>query len=385
MTQLNYLNKMKILQDQYNLIKEGKVTKFHFMKLARHHFPDLVTPTLTYDDTLRVLKNRSIISEGIGGVITKGKTPDWHKIFKEKLNEDMSLEDAKKEAYRISKEEGVTQHVNSRGKDSYVVSDWYDSDSTVYSYENGRSLNEAKEAKAIEKEPTKDVVDMETKGYDYKDKKNYDNVFGEEFLKGFYTEMGDSKNKDKTVEELKQIVAKNLAKDMNHYVKDGQFGVKGVGYTTEAPGLGTPKEAKGKHKSSGYGDLKEGKDISIKGKIVKNAKQNGDKSFTVTYKDDTTANIAVSNDAWDDLYSKYGDIKESLKESILRAKIYQLIKEEFDQSPEEIEFEKATDLIDSGESVNSVANKFPNIDKKQLQKYADEKEGIESGDLESFS
>jgi hypothetical protein len=98
---------------------------------------------------------------------------------------------------------------------------------------------------------------MATRGYDYKDTKNYDNVFGQEFLKGFYTEMQDAKNKNKDVDELKAIVAKNLAKDMNHYVKDGQFGLKGVGYTTEAPGLGEPKEPKGKYKSSGYGDLKE--------------------------------------------------------------------------------------------------------------------------------
>jgi hypothetical protein len=33
------------------------------------------------------------------------------------------------------------------------------------------------------------------------------------------------------------------------------FGEKGLGFTTEAPGLGTPKEPKGKFKSSGYGDL----------------------------------------------------------------------------------------------------------------------------------
>jgi hypothetical protein len=69
--------------------------------------------------------------------------------------------------------------------------------------------------------------------------------------------MQDPKNEGKTVEELRAIVAKNLAKDLSHYVKDGQFGIKGVGYTTEAPGLGTPKPAKGKHKASGYGDLKE--------------------------------------------------------------------------------------------------------------------------------
>ena len=98
---------------------------------------------------------------------------------------------------------------------------------------------------------------MATRGYDYKDEKNYDNVFGEEFLKGYYTEMKDPKNEGKHVEELRQIVAKNLAKDISHYVKNGQFGTKGVGYTVDAPGLGESKPAKGPHKSSGYGDLKE--------------------------------------------------------------------------------------------------------------------------------
>ena len=51
------------------------------------------------------------------------------------------------------------------------------------------------------------------------------------------------------------IVTKNLSKDPLYYIKNGQFGTEGVGYTEEAPGLGKPKEAKGKYKSSGYGDL----------------------------------------------------------------------------------------------------------------------------------
>jgi hypothetical protein len=296
---------MKVLQEQYNLIKEGKGNKAHFLKTAFRLFPDMLSPVNTYEDTVHILKNRSIISEGIGGVVTTGKTPDWHQIFKENITEA---------------------------------------------------------AKAEEKEATKEVTDMETAGYDYKDKKNYDNVFGEEFLKGFYTEMGDSKNEGKTVEELRQIVAKNLAKDCNYYVKDGQFGLKGVGYETELPGLGTPKEAKGKFKSSGYGDLKEGKDISIKGKTVKNAKQNGDKSYTVTYEDDTTSNVAVSNDAWDDLNDKYGDIKKSLKESVLRAFISEMIKEALKSEDEEM-FSKATDvaekLYDKLGNVKAVLAKIP--------------------------
>ena len=76
----------------------------------------------------------------------------------------------------------------------------------------------AEEAKAEEKKPTKEVTDMETAGFDYKDEKNIDNLYGEAFLQGFYTEMEDPKNVDKTVDELKEIVAKNLAKDKTYYM-----------------------------------------------------------------------------------------------------------------------------------------------------------------------
>jgi NADP-dependent 3-hydroxy acid dehydrogenase YdfG len=39
----------------------------------------------------------------------------------------------------------------------------------------------------------------------------------------------------------------------------------GVGYTTEAPGLGEPKEPKGKFKSSGYGDIE--KEVKVKSNV----------------------------------------------------------------------------------------------------------------------
>jgi hypothetical protein len=190
---------MKSLQNQYNLIKEGKGSKDVFIKSAKTQFPDIPN-YYGFNETVNELKYRNILNEGMLGIVSAQPTlPDWFKLFNESINE----------------------------------------------------------AKAEEKKPTKEVVDMETRGFDYKDKKNIDNVYGEQFLKGFYTEMQDPKNEEKTVEELKSIVAKNLAKDQLHYVKDGQFGIKGVGYTTEAPGLGTPKEAKGKYKSSGYGNLNE--------------------------------------------------------------------------------------------------------------------------------
>ena len=63
--------------------------------------------------------------------------------------------------------------------------------------------------------------------------------------------MGDPKNVKKTVDELKAIVAKNMAKDANYYAKNGMFGVKGIGLETSTE----PKAPKGKYKASGYGDL----------------------------------------------------------------------------------------------------------------------------------
>jgi hypothetical protein len=283
---------MKTLQTQYNLIKEGKGDKAYFMKLARHNFPDLITPVLSYNDTITVLKNKSILSEGIGGLVTTGKKQDWHAIFNENMDklknenlypgEEWALQgegrfwivtyrtmDGKKE--KVFQSEGEAKEWiknNLEDKDNNDDNDEKykekidqyekrEKDIEKFGLQYLKHLKEAKEAKAEEKETTKEVTDMATRGYDYKDKKNYDNVFGQEFLKGFYTEMQDEKNKGKDVDELKAIVAKNLAKDMNYYVKDGQFGLKGVGYTTEAPGLGESKPATGKHKSSGYGDLKE--------------------------------------------------------------------------------------------------------------------------------
>jgi len=251
---------MKTLQEQYNLIKEGKGNKQQFFKSARHLFPDLVTPVNTFEDTVRILKNRGVIAEGIGGVVTKGKTPDWHVIFKENMNSLHEGEPRKGDKVEVDGKKGtVVAAYSERGAnfEQYDVKLEDGKEKKGLQAKDLKILKEAKEAKAEEKETTKEVTDMATRGYDYKDTKNYDNVFGQEFLKGFYTEMQDPKNDGKTVEELRAIVAKNLAKDLSHYVKDGQFGLKGVGYTTEAPGLGEPKPAKGKHKSSGYGDLKE--------------------------------------------------------------------------------------------------------------------------------
>jgi hypothetical protein len=121
-----------------------------------------------------------------------------------------------------------------------------------------KKKDEDEKVKAEEKKVSKPVEEDLAHNYDNSDDKNPDNMIFDQIMTGYYAEMKDPKNADKTMQELKDIVFKNLAKDPIYYTKNGQFGIKGLGYTTEAPGLGEPKEAKGKYKSSGYGDLKEG-------------------------------------------------------------------------------------------------------------------------------
>ena len=184
------------LQEHYNSIVGGKGNKAQFLKQARHLFPQHITNLLDFDTTVNVLKSKQIISENtIGGVVSKGfNIVDWKKVL-------------------------------------------------------------AEETKATEKNVSKEVEDYRKNAYNNADMKNADNVNFNEIMKGFYLELKNPKNHDKTVDELKDIVVKNLAKDALHYTKDGMFGVEGVGFTDEAPSLKQPVEPKGKHKSSGYGDL----------------------------------------------------------------------------------------------------------------------------------
>ena len=190
---------MKTLQEQFNLIQEGKGHKDMFLKSAKRLFPEYVTNFATYGEATTILKQRGIISEAAGGIVTK-RTFDPFKAF-----------------------------------NSFVT----------------------EEVKAEEKKTSKDVEDLQTRtAYDNTDYKNIDNLYGEEFLEGYYAEMKDPKNVDKTVDELKEIVRKNLAKNPTFYVESAAFGVKGIGYTKDAPGLGEGTPAKGKYKASGYGDIK---------------------------------------------------------------------------------------------------------------------------------
>ncbi len=207
----------KTLQDQYLLIKEGKGHKGVFLAEAKRNFPHIVPNSATFEEAAASLKTKNIISENIIG-----------------LTAVAGYEPKKKESYETAFEAFLAEAKK-------------------------KKENEDEKVKAEEKKVSKPVETDLEKQYDKTDDKNPDNLIFDQIMMGYYAEMKDPKNADKTMQQLKDIVLKNLAKDPIHYTKDGQFGVKDLGYVTEHPGLGTPKEATGKYKSSGYGNLSENK------------------------------------------------------------------------------------------------------------------------------
>ncbi len=76
----------KTLQQQYNLIKEGKGNKDDFLKSARRVFPEFVTSLTTYSDAVTILKGKSILNEGVGGIATQNPNNFIFKSFSPKMS-----------------------------------------------------------------------------------------------------------------------------------------------------------------------------------------------------------------------------------------------------------------------------------------------------------
>ena len=114
-------------------------------------------------------------------------------------------------------------------------------------YENKFAAFLAEEAKVEEKKVTKEVEEVAESNFDYKDVKNLDNQIGQEVLNGIYFEA--KQNPDKSLEEIREIVSKNLAKDGQHYMNNAMFGIDGLKAETMKC-----EEVSGKHAASGYSD-----------------------------------------------------------------------------------------------------------------------------------
>ena len=265
------------LQEQYNLIKEGKGAKDVFTKHAKALFPHLIPNHFGFDNASQILTQRGIISENVWGIATgTNNNPDWFKLFEE---------------YTASTEE--------------------------------------KETKADASKPAKEVDEYKEKS----NSKQYeaetgDDVIFDQYLNGLQIEACKTENNEKTVDELKKIVLKNLKKDKLYYTTKAAFGVEGIGYTEDAPGLGATKEVKGKYASSGMEPVK-----LNEGNLYHNEEWSLESEgpyFILTYHtaDGKKEKVFKSEPEAKEWIKKNLEENMNIKESQLRSAIRQLIKEE---------------------------------------------------------
>jgi len=187
---------MRTLQDQHLLIKEGKGSKDIFLKTAKSQYPNLITNPMSYQEASQILENKGIISENVQGL--------------------------------------------------EAVGNYHSPDKQPFEVKFDNFLKEA-QSKANSKKVDGEVKEASNKNYDYEDYKNLDNQIGQEVQNGIYFEA--QKNPDKSIEEVKKIVSKNLNKDSQYYMKNAAFGVEGIGYKESEQ-----KQVTGKHASSGYSE-----------------------------------------------------------------------------------------------------------------------------------
>jgi hypothetical protein len=225
---------MKTLQEKYNLIKEGKGDKALFLKEAKRTFPHLISNLNNFSDTEKILKNKSIINEEFGGIVTL-------KPLVQLTSED----------FNPNKQPWETKYEN------FVNEERAKSLKPKIDNDIDEKFNTEKEDEAVKaevKKVSKGVENIDKRNYDYSPKEdNINNVNAQEMMNGVYYEIKE--NPELSLEEAQEKVIKNLAKDQLHYVKEGQFGV-GIGYTEQKV-----EENSGKtYGGSGYSDkLKAGK------------------------------------------------------------------------------------------------------------------------------
>ena len=226
---------MKSLQEQYNLITEGKGHKDVFLKDAKSRYPNMLTNSSTFDQATKILVNRGVIKENLGGVVTL-----------KPITKIESL--SKKESW----EDKFVNFINEAGKKELnaLVNDDIDP-------KNNKEQEE--KIKAEEKKVSNEVENSLSSNYDYSPKvDNINNVNAQEMLNGVYYES--KQNPELSLEELQAKVIKNLSEDELYYVKEGQFGAEGVGYVEQKVSENDGESYGG----SGYSEkLKEGDDEMV--------------------------------------------------------------------------------------------------------------------------
>lgn len=76
---------MKSIKEQYKSLQEGRISQFNFMRSLRMSLPQYITNVTSYKDSIKILKNKGILTEGeiddIQGIGDDNMTDTMHLLF----------------------------------------------------------------------------------------------------------------------------------------------------------------------------------------------------------------------------------------------------------------------------------------------------------------
>ena len=160
------------------------------------------------------------------------------KLFKDLLNENLGYVDLKP----------ITQIEATPKTD-------FENKFAEYLAEETKKAKQDEAIPVVSKKESKYVEEVDANSFDNSDLSNIDNLNAEELQKGIYFEMNkvretvSAADLGEEIQKATKVVAKNLAKDSQYYIKNAAFGVEGLGYKDSKV-----EEVSGKYKASGYSD-----------------------------------------------------------------------------------------------------------------------------------
>lgn len=109
---------MRNITAQYRDLQEGKITKANFMTSVRMQFPDYISPLNSYEDMVKILKSKRILSEdydtmrdlaGLSADAEKSRqNPKIQSIAKSAAQMSSTEDEASSNAIKLAKADGIT-------------------------------------------------------------------------------------------------------------------------------------------------------------------------------------------------------------------------------------------------------------------------------------
>jgi len=251
---------MKSIKQQYIDLKEGRMNQAQFMRNVRMSLHQYVTNVTSFNDTIKILKNKAILTEAdIYGIAGDPEAEAERKAAGMGIKPEQTPE----EKYGVNQK--IDQSELNFLKKIYAKNPTDKIKQMIDDLENRMRLNEAYTTNTSGKELYSKFAEI-------------DNLNGQEVLIGIDYEI--EKNSDLTKKEAAKIVVKNLKKNPFYYTDSLLAGVEGAKaeYMNKfKPGSDQMKDVKG-------GDLVDKANAMISPKNIEKAKASANKANKETNK-----------------------------------------------------------------------------------------------------